>query len=158
MTKVQQKQLKYVQDRICKTKSTLVRLRSKESALISTTTVKCWSCKTSSQIGNLVYIQTHWYVRPYGCNGGDYHKSGEGQWDCPKCGANNRLYSEPQIEKLKSYFSSILACYCDQDHSICGDPRPCPACVKAGRTRDGRLKSGFGSGSGSKYTKCSAPN
>jgi hypothetical protein len=78
------------------------------------TRVKCESncygagCGKTSMIKDLVYIQTHWYVTPYGCTGGDYWRSGEGQFDCPKCGHRNRLYDRKAIEKLSFLFAEIV--------------------------------------------------
>jgi hypothetical protein len=78
-------------------------------------TVKClgWTiggkdgCGAQLPIADIVYIQTHWYTEPSGCTGGDYWNQGEGQFVCPKCGAENRLYERPEVEKLKSYFKSV---------------------------------------------------
>ncbi len=64
-------------------------------------------CGKKSQIRNLVYIQTHYYVSPYSCSGGDYWNEGEGQFDCPKCGYRNRLYDRPEIMDLDRYFEGI---------------------------------------------------
>ncbi len=64
-------------------------------------------CGKKFQIHTLVYIQTHNYVSPYGCTGGDYWKQGEGQFECPECGARNRLYNRPEIMELSQYFKSI---------------------------------------------------
>lgn len=54
--------------------------------------IECMHCERRTRVSKLTYIQTHWYVRPYSCTGGDYWKQGEGQFVCPKCGETNRLY------------------------------------------------------------------
>ena len=74
-----------------------------------TCTNNCYGkgCGKRTQIRNLIYIQTHWYTAPHGCNGGDYWNAGEGQFDCPKCGHRNRLYDRPEIMELDLYFESI---------------------------------------------------
>lgn len=77
-------------------------------AALGRKTVRCGGCGKSTQIGKLTYIQTHWYVRPYSCNGGDYWKEGEGQYDCPKCGTRNRLYNLPEMETLKYSFGDLV--------------------------------------------------
>lgn len=64
-------------------------------------------CSQLSRVGDLTYIQTHWYVSPHGCSGGDYWKQGEGRWACPECGHENRLYATPAIEALKSKFKAV---------------------------------------------------
>ena len=64
-------------------------------------------CGMGMEIGQLEYIQTHWYERPYGCTGGAEWYPGEGDFDCPHCGHRNRLYDRPEIEKLKSLFKSV---------------------------------------------------
>lgn len=65
-------------------------------------------CGELHPISTLEYIQTHWYVSPHGCTGGDYWKESEGQWICPSCGHRNRLYASPEIEDLKSSFASVV--------------------------------------------------
>jgi len=72
-----------------------------------TSTFQGKGCGKKSQIKNLTFIQTHYYVRPYSCDGGDYWKAEEGQFDCPKCGHRNRLYDRPEITELKQYFGKI---------------------------------------------------
>ena len=89
-----------------------------------------------NRIGFLVYIQTHWYVQPSGCAGGDYYKQGEGNWDCLSCGRRNRLYDKPEITALKPLFMSVRDCYCT-DFSACSDPRPCRQCREVGATKYG---------------------
>jgi hypothetical protein len=64
-------------------------------------------CGMGFKICELEYIQTHYYVSPHGCNGGDYWLQGEGNFDCPSCGHRNRLYDRPDIQKLKSLFKSV---------------------------------------------------
>lgn len=64
-------------------------------------------CGGEHEIGSLVYIQTHHYVSPHGCTGGDYWLQDEGQWRCPSCGHLNRLYDSPDVQELKSHFKSV---------------------------------------------------
>lgn len=81
------------------------------------TLVKCTSnnhgkgCGQALEIGELEYIQTHWYTPPHGCSGGDYWNLGEGQFVCPHCGHLNRLYDRPEIEGLKRLFKSVVDQY-----------------------------------------------
>lgn len=70
-------------------------------------TVTSKGCGAELRVGALVYLQTHWYVEPFSCTGGDYWNAGEGQFICPKCGAKNRLYERPEVEKLKRYFKAV---------------------------------------------------
>jgi hypothetical protein len=76
---------------------------------IVTCTNNCWGegCGKKTQIRSLVFIQTHYYVTPHGCNGGDYWVDAEGQFDCLKCGHRNRLHNRPYIAELRPYFASI---------------------------------------------------
>jgi len=64
-------------------------------------------CGAFSPIRELIYIQTHWYVEPSGCTGGDYWCLGEGNFDCPHCGHRNRLYDRKPIEDLKRLFLGV---------------------------------------------------
>ena len=81
------------------------------------TMVRCESnnlgkgCMTGFRIRELTYIQTHWYEEPYGCTGGDCWHESEGQWICPKCGHRNRLFDEPDIEKMKYLFKDRILVY-----------------------------------------------
>jgi hypothetical protein len=64
-------------------------------------------CGASLYIRDLIYIQTHWYVRPYSCSEGDYWNAGEGNFLCPQCGHRNRLYERKDIEALKRHFYGV---------------------------------------------------
>lgn len=71
-------------------------------------------CKCGSlfKIDTIEYIQTHYYVTPYSCTGGDYWNQDEGQWKCPTCNFTNRLIGEAKdIVKLKYHFKSIKEVY-----------------------------------------------
>lgn len=70
-------------------------------------------CGVEHEIKNLTYIQTHFYIKPYGCTGGDYYREGEGQFICPACGHRNRLYTRPEIQDLKPAFGKIVDEYTD---------------------------------------------
>lgn len=111
-------------------------LRSLRDKNLRLTEVFCKFCRAAHQIGSLIYLQTHWYVRPSGCTDGGYYKEGEGNWDCPACGRRNRLYDKPEITALKRLFASKRDCYC-ADFSWCSDPNPCSDCKKAGATKYG---------------------
>jgi len=78
------------------------------------TTCSGEGCGTVFEIGALVYMQTHWYVEPYGCTDGDYWNPGEGQWVCPECGHRNRLISELEhLSNFKRFFKAIKDVYDD---------------------------------------------
>jgi hypothetical protein len=68
-------------------------------------------CGTALEIGELEYIQTHWYESPHGCSGGDHWHEGEGQFICPHCGHRNRLYDRKDVKGLKHLFKSITKAY-----------------------------------------------
>jgi hypothetical protein len=65
-------------------------------------------CGSRFQIGTLTFIQTHYYISPWGCTGGDFWKEGEGAFECPKCGYRNRLYNRKEIQELKPYFKNFV--------------------------------------------------
>lgn len=111
-------------------------LKSLRDANVKRTSILCKFCKNKSHIRSVIYIQTHWYVRPYGCTEGDYWKSGEGNWDCLVCGRRNRLFDKPEIVAMKRLFASVRECYC-ADFSSCSDPNPCKECKAAGATKYG---------------------
>ena len=64
-------------------------------------------CGSAFPVKDLTYIQTHHYVSPHGCSGGDYWNESEGQFICPECGHRNRLYDRPDIEALKRHFKDV---------------------------------------------------
>jgi hypothetical protein len=64
-------------------------------------------CGMGMEIGQLEYIQTHWYERPYSCTGGAEWHPGDGEFICLHCNHRNRLYDRPEIEKLKYLFKSV---------------------------------------------------
>lgn len=66
--------------------------------------IKCPACGKQPKLSMCTYIQTHWYVRPTGCTGGDYWRSGEGQFRCPRCESIIRLYDSPEVEAERRYF------------------------------------------------------
>lgn len=86
-----------------------------DDAAKAATLVKCTSqvatgkgCGALHPIGELTYIQTHWYVSPHGCTGGDYWNEGEGAFVCPSCGHRNRLYVSPAVTAMKRQFKSVV--------------------------------------------------
>src|SRR4051794_16353658 len=50
----------------------------------------CGFCGKRHQVSKLTLIQTHFYIEPYSCTGGDYWKRGEKQYECPSCGKRMR--------------------------------------------------------------------
>ena len=105
------KQLKNQQKQLTQQLEALNVLIKKKEAL--QTLVTCESnnhgqgCGKRFSIKNITYIQTHWYVEPHGCTGGDYWNEGEGNWICPKCKHRNRLYMYKDIEAKKHLFKEI---------------------------------------------------
>lgn len=86
-------------------------LNKKLAAARKRSLLTCSSCKKRTSVSKLVYIQTHWYVQPYGCTGGDYWRAGEGRYECPKCGYENRLHDRPRATSLKYYFKEMVDDY-----------------------------------------------
>lgn len=95
----------------------LAQIDAEISARKARTLVRCEAnnngegCRAAFEVRELEYIQTHWYVRPHGCTEGDYWNHGEGQWVCPSCGHRNRLYNQPDVEKMKPLFKSVKDTY-----------------------------------------------
>jgi hypothetical protein len=107
--------------RIAELERELDALRTKEGKKKSRRYVTCGGCDRRSQIGKIVYLQTHYYVRPYSCSGGDYWTPSNGEFICPKCGVRNRLlakYSDyaAKITALAPYFKEIQDTHDDDDH------------------------------------------
>jgi DNA-directed RNA polymerase subunit M/transcription elongation factor TFIIS len=130
MTKIQE-----LESKITKLKAKIAPLREQLELEKTKTLVKCVACKRHTQVRLLTYLQTHWYVSPSGCTGGDYWNSGEGQFVCPKCDYTNRLYTDTireydsedykakkrksnapiqKILDLKRYFGKVVDTY-DRD-------------------------------------------
>lgn len=93
-------------------------LLEEKAKALSRKKVKCTStsdfqgpgCGKSFAIGSLTYIQSHFYVSPHGCTGGDYWSQGEGGFKCPKCGFRNRFheYDRKEIQELKPHFKNFV--------------------------------------------------
>jgi hypothetical protein len=126
-------ELRHINAAIERTKQRMNHLESLRDGLLKKTLITCHNCGANHEIGSIPYIQTHWYVEPYGCTGGDYYKTGEGKWDCPGCGFTNRLYDKPHIRALWNLFSFVIYCKC-KEWGIGQNPHhPCAECVKAKR-------------------------
>lgn len=71
--------------------------------------VKCASCNSRHKIKNLTFIQAHFYVRPFGCTGGDYWNSckSDSGYKCLKCGVRNRLLPE-WVYNLRHKFKELV--------------------------------------------------
>lgn len=90
----------------------MTRLDNRISSAKKLIEIDCVFCKTLHKIGELTYIQTHWYTPPRGCTEGDYWNEGEGEFKCPSCGQLNRMtYRKPEFEKLKYSFKDIEKTY-----------------------------------------------
>lgn len=72
-------------------------------AAIGNSFLTCLSCKKKSKVSTITLIQTHWYVAPQGCTGGDYWNAGEKQYNCPKCGHRNRDYNHPEFKEASKH-------------------------------------------------------
>ncbi len=68
-------------------------------------------CGRLLPVATLTYYQTHWYTHPYGCTGGNYWTPGEGKFECPHCGAENRSCNRPEIVELKRFFKAVVKVY-----------------------------------------------
>lgn len=84
------KRILSLEEKLSKTQQDLNTVKSKQE-------IQCGSCGNIDQIGNLIYLQDHWYVSPYSCSGGDYWREGEGGFLCSKCGVKNRLIFESEF-------------------------------------------------------------
>lgn len=95
----------------------ITNLKKELNETIAQDYVVCRKCEMGSKLKETVYIQTHWYVRPYSCTGGDYWNSGEGQFLCPKCNTRNRLLSDAAkvYEKMAHCFKEIRHDYDDPE-------------------------------------------
>lgn len=80
--------------------------------------VRCNHCGVHTPVGEMEYIQTLWYVKPYSCTGGDYWSEGEGCFACPACGYENRLFARPHVVKLKCYFKKVVQRHDEESDSF----------------------------------------
>ena len=103
-----------IEEEIKHLKKKLKRANKDLDKLLSESIVQCSSqvatgkgCGKMLQIGELEFIQTHYYIAPHGCTGGDYWLPGEGQFKCPHCGHINRLYATEDLQRLKHRFKSV---------------------------------------------------
>jgi hypothetical protein len=99
-----------------KAKEVLAEAVAKRKEIEGCSLLQCEQCKGVFPINSLKYIQTHWYVRPHGCTGGDYWNQGE--WVCgdTSCQHINRLYQSdiyghPEVVALKGLFKTVEDTY-----------------------------------------------
>lgn len=111
--------LKSIDKQLAELEVTRVSLQKQKDDLLRKTLIVCETniygkgCGVALKIGDLTYIQTHSYERPWGCMGGDRWHEAEGQFDCPKCGLRNRMYNREQYKKLKYLFKDVKDEYKD---------------------------------------------
>ncbi len=58
--------------------------------------IRCISCKKASQLSRWIFIQDHWYERPYSCTGGDMWHASKTELChiiCPNCNTENYIYN-----------------------------------------------------------------
>ncbi len=72
------------------------------------TYIRCANCNRNNQISKTQLFQTHWYVMPYSCTGGDCWREGECQFLCKHCSYINRLLFKEEFDyKLLEYVSEV---------------------------------------------------
>lgn len=64
-------------------------------------------CGAWTKVKYATFIQTHFYISPHGCTGGDYWLPGEGRSNCGACGKEVRFYVSPEAGALKYFFKDI---------------------------------------------------
>ena len=111
-------ELETIDAAIAEKQADLVSLNEEKNAILAKITIQCVrnnhgpGCEKTFPIKDIVFLQTHWYVEPYSCSGGDYWKTGEGNWVCPNCNHRNRLVDcwtpgSEEIAKLKHLFLEV---------------------------------------------------
>ncbi len=95
-----EREIEYAED-------TIRQLRNKKERALSGKMFRCVACKGIHKIKTCTAIQTHWYVQPYSCTGGDYWNEGEMYILCPETGIGNRVLflddSKIPYEKRQDY-------------------------------------------------------
>lgn len=81
---------KQIREKITEHLSAVCALREELDHRARRKRLRCGFCGKSHQVSKLTLIQTHYYVRPYSCTGGDYWNMGEKQYECPSCGERMR--------------------------------------------------------------------
>lgn len=110
-----------VDEQVAAIDAQIAELRAKRDAVQRSRLLTCYHCNQQTVISSLTYIQTHWYVRPHGCSGGDYWLPGEGRFKCPHCDKINRLLRTGEknpfiirdgkhagVDQLKLYFAEVV--------------------------------------------------
>lgn len=65
--------------------------------------LSCKRCELSSKLREVIFVQTHWYERPYSCTSGDNWLEGEVNLLCPNCGCRHRLLSDKSKNKFLKF-------------------------------------------------------
>jgi hypothetical protein len=85
----------------------ILQLTKKKNDILKRTPIQCERCQSVFTIGEIVYIQTEWYVMPTGCTDGDYWCDGEGQFACPNCTLLNRIHKYNRGESAVSRYRDL---------------------------------------------------
>jgi hypothetical protein len=72
------------------TSAKLAALHAERHQALRRKMLTCGFCGKRHRVSRLTLIQTHFYIEPYSCTGGDYWKPGEKQYECPSCGLRMR--------------------------------------------------------------------
>jgi putative transposon-encoded protein len=105
--------LKAIEREIEYAEDTIRRARDKKANILSGKMFRCVACKGNHKIKTCTAVQTHYYVAPYGCSGGDYWNDNDIWILCPKTKIGNRAlflnkYDVP-YEKRTEYKWNIEA-------------------------------------------------
>jgi len=103
-----------IDDEIIRHEELIARLRERRAKAVGEVKITCESnnhgkgCGQSFPIKDITYIATHWYTSPSGCTGGDYWNEGEGEFVCPSCGHQNRMYDREHYQAMKRQFKNVV--------------------------------------------------
>ncbi len=91
-------------------KKRLEKMQADHKLLQKQRQISCGECHTVSNIGDMVFIQPHWYESPHGCMGGDmWHQcKDDGFAVCPHCKSELRLYKHPELLAQKYNFKEVV--------------------------------------------------
>lgn len=72
------------------------RLEKLDADRVAVLGARRWQCRAAGcgrtiMLSSVPLVQTHFYIEPHSCSGGDYWKAGERNLVCPKCSVRHRM-------------------------------------------------------------------
>ena len=103
--------VKHLEQRITATERRLQELKTARINLLRKTLLFCPACETNSEIGQWTFNQVHHYIKPHGCDEGDYWVPSNIEvcfFVCPNCKKESYIYRHPQKMEISNLAEKVF--------------------------------------------------